>query len=227
MYSRLASRLAWLVFALAVALVTSAFSLAVVNTAQSADLRDFGLAYALIALTYGFLGAVIVARHPSNRVGWLFCVIGLPSGVSCLADQYGRLALVTRPGSLPGGSWATWVGAWAWLLTPLTFSFLLLVFPDGHLPSPRWRPVLWLSAAVLVVFATLGMLTPRSVLAAAFPEGLVTPLPGDNPLAGETSAGSWFAGGRACWRSGSAASCSRSPACSLASAAPAASSASS
>jgi hypothetical protein len=91
------------------------------------------------------------ASSYDHRVGWLFCVLGLPSGLSCLGGQYGRLALVSRQGSLPGGAWAAWIGGWAWRLTPLAFPLLLLVFPDGHLPTPRWRPALWRCTAVLVV----------------------------------------------------------------------------
>jgi hypothetical protein len=186
MRPRLAVQLAWAAYALAVAIVGAAVVLAVVNVAAgSARPAEFGLAYALIALTYGLVGVVVVGRRPDSRVGWLFCVIGLPSGLSCLGDQYGRLALVTRPGSLPGGAWAAWIGAWAWIITPLAFPLLLLVFPDGRLPSPRWRPALWLCAAVLVVFGALVALAPRRVIGDAVPKGLVISLPADNPLVGD------------------------------------------
>jgi two-component system NarL family sensor kinase len=136
-----AVQLAWAAFAVAVAVVGAAVVLAVANVAAgSAGPDAFGLAYALIALTYGLVGLVVVTRRPDNRVGWLFCVLGLPSGLSCLGDQYGRLALVTRPGWLPGGAWAAWIGDWAWLLTPLAFPFLLLIFPDGRLPTAPLAP---------------------------------------------------------------------------------------
>jgi hypothetical protein len=181
-----AVQLAWAAFALAVAVVGAAVVLAVVNVAAgSAGPDAFGLAYALIALTYGLVGLIVVSRRPDNRVGWLFCVLGLPSGLSCLGDQYGRLALVTRQGSLPGGAWAAWVGDWAWLLTPLAFPLLLLVFPDGRLPTLRWRPALWLCIAVLVVVGVLVALAPRRVIADAVPPGLVASLPADNPVVGD------------------------------------------
>lgn len=181
-----AVQLAWAAFAVAVAVVGAAVVLAVVNVAAgSARPDEFGLAYALIALTYGLVGLIVVTRRPDNRVGWLFCVLGLPSGLSCLGDQYGLLALVTRQGSLPGGAWAAWVGAWAWLLTPLAFPLLLLVFPDGRLPALRWRPALWLCIAVLVVVGVLVALAPRRVIADAVPPGLVASLPADNPVVGD------------------------------------------
>jgi hypothetical protein len=75
--------------------------------------------------------------------------------VSIFASAYAGLALVTQPGAWPAGAFAAWLnrvtGALALILGG---PILILVFPDGRLPSPRWRP----AAIVLGVGTVLGIL---------------------------------------------------------------------
>ena len=63
-----------------------------------------------------------------------------------------QYTLVTRPGALPGGTAVAWLSAWVWVLglTPMV-TFGLLLFPDGRLPSARWRPLAWLAAAAVAL----------------------------------------------------------------------------
>jgi hypothetical protein len=85
---------------------------------------------------------------------------GLVWGLGFLADSYATYGLVTQPGSLPGaavvaalneGTWAPAIG--------LMGTFLILLYPDGHLPSPGWRPVAWLSGITIVVLtATIDLM---------------------------------------------------------------------
>ena len=56
---------------------------------------------AVTAIVFPAVGALIISRHPRNALGWLFCLIGLSSGLSGLALQYATHALMVRPG-LPG-----------------------------------------------------------------------------------------------------------------------------
>jgi hypothetical protein len=96
------------------------------------------------------VGAVIVAHQPRNRIGWLCCTVGLLVGVAFFAQDYAWYALVHRPGSLPGGLAMAWLSQWPLLVAfALTVTFLLLLFPDGRLVSPRWRIVAWAAAAEL------------------------------------------------------------------------------
>jgi hypothetical protein len=131
----------------------------------------------------GFMtvGAVVVSRQPRNTVGWLCCVAGLMGTVGGFAEEYARYALGSQPGSLPGGlvmGWLTlWVGAF-WV--GLVFTLLLLLFPTGRLPSPRWRPVAWACVASVTAGPAVLALTP----------GPMAQVPGQptNPLGIENAA---------------------------------------
>jgi hypothetical protein len=92
------------------------------------------------------VGAVIVARQPHNRVGWLCCAVGFLLGPAFIGQDYAWYALLHEPG-LPGGWAMAWLGQWPWSIAVGLLWFLLLLFPNGHLVSPRWRPVAWALAA--------------------------------------------------------------------------------
>lgn len=114
----------------------------------------------VVAATAPVIGAVIVSRRPADPVGWLLSTTCLVA-VAFSAEQYAVYALVTDPGSLPGGSWMAWLGSWLWMVgtLPLT-TLLLLLFPTGTLPSPRWRPVAAVVAAIITLAAGSAALSP-------------------------------------------------------------------
>ena len=115
----------------------------------------------LCAMTFQALGLVIVTHQPRNRIGWIFCAIGVLNGLWLLTSQYAIQALITDPGSLPGGASAAWLSSWTWAPPIwLTGTLCILLFPDGHLPSRRWRPVVWLAISGIVLFIGALSLTP-------------------------------------------------------------------
>jgi hypothetical protein len=70
--------------------------------------------------------------------------------------EYGHYALITKPGSVPLAVAAAWASEWMWTTGAIPLlTFGLLLFPDGHLPSRRWRPIAWLAGATMAMF-TLG-----------------------------------------------------------------------
>ena len=85
----------------------------------------------------------MIAARRRNRIGWLFVAFGLASALLAFAESYFIRGAIVTPGSLPAARMVGWI---AWVLWPSVFLFLALLsllFPDGRLPSLRWRPVAW------------------------------------------------------------------------------------
>ncbi|MBA3233602.1 MAG: hypothetical protein H0T17_06615 [Propionibacteriales bacterium] len=121
--------------------------------------------FSLVLFTFPLVGFLLARRQPSNAIGWLLLGIGLCWGIrGCFFDGYLTWTLVVHPGSLP---LPDLVGALTFpLWVPgigLIGSFLVLLFPDGSLPSARWRPVAWISAAVIASLYLLGVVRPGPV----------------------------------------------------------------
>src|SRR5215468_291645 len=113
------------------------------------DLSDvFGQ---VVNLAVPVVGFVLASRRPANRVGWLFLAAGLALGLTAFSEQYALRALVASAGSLPAGPLFGWVANWAWVIPNAMLAFLFLLFPDGRLPSRRWRPAAWLVAGVFTL----------------------------------------------------------------------------
>jgi hypothetical protein len=130
--------------------------LAVTWNASIPDSYGFRGFTALFALTFATLGAVILARQPGNRIGWVFAVAGIESGVQILATEYANYGLLVDPGSLPGAEIAAWLVAWTWLVAVILVGpALLLVFPAGRVLTPRWRWVLWTAVIGGALFGVL------------------------------------------------------------------------
>jgi signal transduction histidine kinase len=109
-----------------------------------------------LATGYPLAGAIILTCRPGHPIGRVLVGVGLAAGLAIAAHQYATRTIVLEPGSLPFGPSAAWLGSWLWALGAMpAMTIVPLLFPDGHLLSRRWRPVL--AAAVLAVaFAVLG-----------------------------------------------------------------------
>jgi hypothetical protein len=79
--------------------------------------------FALTALAFPTMGALIAARQPGNPIGWLICGVGLTEAMRATSSSYARYAVLARPGSLPAGEWAAWL---AWTVTGPTVGLLVL-----------------------------------------------------------------------------------------------------
>jgi signal transduction histidine kinase len=106
-------------------------------------------------ILFPFIGVLLASRRPGNALGWLMLAIGVFAFEPI--SGYGAYAIATGG---PGGAVAVAITAWTWVPTVgLAGTFLLLLFPDGHLPSPRWRWFAWVIAigmGLVAVSTTLG-----------------------------------------------------------------------
>jgi hypothetical protein len=146
---RLAYWLAWAVCALSLTLTALNFLLIALNVSLNVAAYVFWPELTSIAVGYSVIGAIIASRLPYQPIGWICCAIGLIAAVDHFAGEYALYALLALPHSLPGGEAMLWLQGWFWMLFVGLIVFLLLLFPTGRLPSTRWRPFAWVSAAVI------------------------------------------------------------------------------
>ena len=158
------ARLAWTLWALSSMLVFGSVLLLSVNlTASGATGLGYWPNNAVAALALSTVGALVASRRRENIIGWLFGVAGLLYGMTVFAGEYGVYALLTDPGSLPGGIVAVWIGSWLWIPSGSLVVFSFLVFPDGRLPSPRWRFVALLAGLAVCSLTASSALMPGTL----------------------------------------------------------------
>jgi hypothetical protein len=158
-----AARLAWSLCGAALALAALGLALLALNrTTPGGAVYDDWLEQAALAFAFPAVGALIAANRPRNPIGWILIAAGLSGATVLLASEYALYALFSDPGALPGGRVAAWVSAWAGTVAfGVIFSFLFLLFPDGKLPSARWRPVAWSAGLALGLVMITSALKPR------------------------------------------------------------------
>ena len=150
------ARLAWGVLGCSLLLVLAATGLRVLG--PEAGAYPFWGEVTVIVVVLGTLGALVAARRPEHPVGWLFAGIGLAGAVQLVAGNYAMAARADP--ALPGGDIAA-VAAEELRIAGLGMvTAVMLLFPTGRLPSPRWRPVAWAGAAGLLGHLAAEGLTP-------------------------------------------------------------------
>jgi hypothetical protein len=129
------------------------------------------LLFNLLPLPFAAVGTLIAARRPGHRIGWLLLVGSLAIASAQLTWSYVSYS-VSAGAALPGFAAVGWVGNWIPWPALAAFALLLLLFPDGQLPSPRWRPVAWAMVAWCAVIMAFLALYP----------GLISTPDLDNPF---------------------------------------------
>jgi hypothetical protein len=159
--TRIAGRLAWGLAATSALLFAAATALYAAGAGvDSARVLSF-----LIILGFSGVGALVASRQPGNAIGWIFCGAALLGpALGPLADAYAWYWLDGHAASeglaKVGASYAS-VGWMPEVLLPITF--LLLLFPDGRLLTPRWRPVAWCAAVGMAGAFVTTALTPGAL----------------------------------------------------------------
>ncbi len=169
MSTRTAARLAWSLAGLSVALFVASIALYVLaRAAQEGAPNSLGairtltdLLISVPFLAFPIVGALIVSRRPRNPIGWICLVAGLLWMLIILSEHYSAYGLA-RPGSVPFPvTIHALLYAWLWVpMVGLIGIYLILLFPDGKLLSKRWRPLAWLSGAVIALESVATFLTP-------------------------------------------------------------------
>jgi hypothetical protein len=159
--TRAASWLAWSLWAVCVALIGLALLLdfltdEMVRVGLSGERPGPGIALltGVLSLAFPTVGALIASRLPTNLIGWIFCGMGLLYGAQRLTEAYADYALLENP-AFPGGEYVAWFSSCVWFASLTLGVFLVLLFPDGQLPSRRWRIAAWV-AIFGAALATLG-----------------------------------------------------------------------
>lgn len=106
-------------------------------------------------LGFPIVGAIIISRLTRNTIGWVLCGIGIGISVAMFAAEYAQFALVTRPGSVPLGSFFAWLVSWVHFVAIACLVMLVIVFPTGAPRNAFWR---WAQRSMLVAVAVSAFL---------------------------------------------------------------------
>jgi two-component system, NarL family, sensor kinase len=183
---RAATRLAWAMWAVTVALIIGSMALGIywygvadypgvaprtrpILLWQDLIPNVISIIFGLVGfLAFATLGALIVTRAKERRIGWLYCAIGLTVLVDSFSGNYAVVALILAPNTLPAGLAFAWIQTWSWILPAgLLVIFLPLLYPTGRLLSRRWRPV---------AVCAIGLIGGGTILAALAPGPLANHL---------------------------------------------------
>ena len=162
--SRTVARLALLACGLAVALLVAA--LVLLWTSPSGPLPEgYGSKQEqtirlLALLGPPLLGGVIVLRRPSNPYGWLWSGYALAEAVYRFTNAHATYASASGAAELGSARLSTWVNDFAFVPVVGLLVLILLLFPNGRLPSPRWRLLAWTIGIIILVTTMLGALRP-------------------------------------------------------------------
>ena len=116
----------------------------------------FGLSF----LGFSIVGALVAPRRPENPLGWLFIAAGAFSILAVATSEYGIQALYGGLHHWPAGEFSIWLSTWFAIPGIGVLPWILLLFPNGRLLSPRWRLVAWLAGFLPLFAITAGALVP-------------------------------------------------------------------
>lgn len=143
---------AWLLCGIVIvlALVGVATDLGAPDTANNFIAIANAVMTGAFTIAFGVVGALILARYPRHTIGWLLMFIGLALVIiGTLANLLGEAASGSgEPGIATYLSY--WLSSWDWWLLIGPLLLIVLLFPTGHLLSPRWR---WVVVALGALFA--------------------------------------------------------------------------
>ncbi|HET7271255.1 MAG TPA: hypothetical protein VFI90_09220 [Rubrobacter sp.] len=157
--SRAASWLAWSLAALSVTMFVAAIAVHVLARSLDSpgEWNTLGVVGRVLSflpfLAFPLVGALVASRRPRNSVGWILLSDGLLWTFGSVLDSYHAYGLA-RPGSVPFPVAVYALSQWLWVPAVGLFAvYLILLFPDGRLPSTKWRPLAWFSGVVMALLS--------------------------------------------------------------------------
>jgi len=158
---RASRALATILALLTAALVVGISALSVApNTAPSetSPWHFYTVTSLILIVTLPGIGWLVATRRPENRIGWMLLAVGFFLALGGFSVTYAEHGLINDPGSLPLADLMSWLKLMTWQPGFVLLILLLLVFPDGRLPSRRWAPIVWIAGIALVV-----MVLPQAI----------------------------------------------------------------
>jgi len=157
--------LAWLLPGLYVALTVSGLVLQRLAGRPEDPVTGLAGEAALSAAigVWSLAGGLLAAHRPANPIGWIMSATALVWALQQFCFGYAAYGLLAHPGSLPAATSMALLYVTMVLLFELGVALLFLLFPDGRLPSARWRPVLWAGLVATAGLVPGGITDPRPI----------------------------------------------------------------
>ena len=147
-----AGRIAWSLVAVGVAFAATGVLIMVLgDTEAGSDVLPF-IGGAAVFVAASVVGGLVATRQPRNPIGWLFCGFSFLNGIFAFAIGYTEEALADG-GPTGAGRYVAWLANWSYVWLFVLVIFVLLLFPDGRLPSRRWRFAAWCGGLGTAAFA--------------------------------------------------------------------------
>lgn len=148
----------WVQVVLLVAGVTADLLTSGAGVGEGLGQVGLGLAVTVFPLT----GLLVLVRDPRQPIGWVLQAVGVAWMLPTVFHGYAAVGLLALPpGTLPGAGAAAALASSSWVAFIMAMgTFLVLLFPDGRPPTPRWRWVVWASGAVVVLLTSTIVLFP-------------------------------------------------------------------
>ena len=124
--------------------------IAAIPLSAAAHQLEAGFRQVVLLLPFALVGVVVARRRPGNPIGWLMLLIAPISTLGADGGLYGVVAFRMGHPDLPLARLgvALTIG---WIAVLLLLPLPILLFPDGALPSPRWRWTVWAYLADSVI----------------------------------------------------------------------------
>jgi hypothetical protein len=152
MSARAAAWLAWSLAGLSIAMYLAGAAFVFVTlTAGEKPPRVGELAIFTLFLAFPIVGALVASKRPGNAIGWLCLAVGLFWMLTVLDEQHRAYELAIT-GEVTSSVTLDALFEYSWVLpVGLLGIYMILLFPDGRLPSRRWRPFAWFAGVVMFV----------------------------------------------------------------------------